>query len=136
MPDIRAELSLKNKYWIEKHRYYELKHFCLQYPNWKAMLREFYGIENPKFPRVGFSPNVSDPVLWTVEKREVYHNKIDLVERAAKQTSDEVSDYILKAVTEGLAYENLRLMHGLPCGREMWYELYRKFFYILHCSRK
>lgn len=26
------ELSEKNPYWIERHRYYELKHFCLQYP--------------------------------------------------------------------------------------------------------
>lgn len=32
---IRPELSEKNKYWLEKHRYYELKHFCLQYPLWK-----------------------------------------------------------------------------------------------------
>lgn len=28
---IRPELSEKNPYWIERHRYYELKHFCLQY---------------------------------------------------------------------------------------------------------
>ena len=27
---IRPELSEKNPYWIERHRYYELKHFCLQ----------------------------------------------------------------------------------------------------------
>lgn len=32
---IHPELSKKNTYWIEKHRYYELKHFCLQYPIWK-----------------------------------------------------------------------------------------------------
>lgn len=32
---LRAELSEKNPYWMEKHRYYELKHFCLQYPIWK-----------------------------------------------------------------------------------------------------
>ena len=32
---IRAELSKNNKYWISKHRYYELKHFCLQYPEWQ-----------------------------------------------------------------------------------------------------
>ena len=33
--EIRPELSEKNPYWIGKHRYYELKHFCLQYPIWK-----------------------------------------------------------------------------------------------------
>ena len=32
---LRSELSSKNKYYIDKHRYYELKHFCLQYPEWK-----------------------------------------------------------------------------------------------------
>ena len=32
---LRSELSPKNKYYIDKHRYYELKHFCLQYPEWK-----------------------------------------------------------------------------------------------------
>lgn len=37
---LRAELSEKNPYWIEKHRYYELKHFCLQYPIWKK--RNFF----------------------------------------------------------------------------------------------
>lgn len=35
---IRAEVSESNPYWIEKHRYYELKHFCLQYPTWKRKL--------------------------------------------------------------------------------------------------
>lgn len=27
--EIRPELSEKNPYWIGKHRYYELKHFCI-----------------------------------------------------------------------------------------------------------
>ena len=31
----RAEVSKKNKYYISKHRYYELKHFCLQYKEWE-----------------------------------------------------------------------------------------------------
>ena len=26
---IRPELSEKNQYWIDKHRYYELKHLCI-----------------------------------------------------------------------------------------------------------
>lgn len=41
---IRAELSEKNPYWIEKHRYYELKHFCLQYPIWKKIYRSLDGL--------------------------------------------------------------------------------------------
>lgn len=37
---IRPEISEKNKFWIDRHRYYELKHFCLQYPNWKSRRSE------------------------------------------------------------------------------------------------
>ena len=33
---IRPEISQKNPYWIPKHRYYELKHFVMQYPAWVA----------------------------------------------------------------------------------------------------
>lgn len=60
---IRPELSKKNRNWIEKHRYYELKHFCMQYNIWKQtyvslgglaskpeateMLRNKYSMSNP-----------------------------------------------------------------------------------------
>lgn len=35
---IRAEISKKGKWWISKHRYYELKHYCLQYKEMKEEL--------------------------------------------------------------------------------------------------
>ena len=35
----RAEVSKRNKYYISKHRYYELKHFCLQYSEWTKAVR-------------------------------------------------------------------------------------------------
>lgn len=37
---VRADISKKNAYWIDKHRYYELKHFCLQYPIWAKTYAE------------------------------------------------------------------------------------------------
>ena len=44
--EIRPELSEKNPYWIGKHRYYELKHFCLQYPIWKKAYNALLGLSN------------------------------------------------------------------------------------------
>ena len=41
---IRPEITKKNKYWIEKHRYYELKHFCLQYPIWRKAYAALDGL--------------------------------------------------------------------------------------------
>ena len=38
---LRPELSPKNKYHIDKHRYYEHKHFCLQYTEWKKSYSTF-----------------------------------------------------------------------------------------------
>lgn len=43
---IRPELSEKNPYWIEKHRYYELKHFCLQYPIWRKAYASLNGFNS------------------------------------------------------------------------------------------
>ena len=42
--DIRPEVSQKNPFWIGKHRYYELKHFCLQYPIWKRARSSLDGL--------------------------------------------------------------------------------------------
>ena len=39
---IRNEISKKNKWYIGKHRYLELKHFCLQYPEWKEEYHRLY----------------------------------------------------------------------------------------------
>lgn len=33
--NVRPEVSKKSKYYISRHRYYELKHLCLQYPELK-----------------------------------------------------------------------------------------------------
>ena len=138
MTDIRAELSPKNKYWIEKHRYYELKHFCLQYLTWKRAYNAIDGTIPHPFEQMIFSKTneIQDPVTRCVEAREIFLERIILVENCAKATDPELWDYILKAVTRELAYENLRTVYDLPCGREMWYQLYRKFFFILHNSRK
>lgn len=44
--DIRPEVSQKNPFWIGKHRYYELKHFCLQYPIWKRARSSLDGLSS------------------------------------------------------------------------------------------
>ena len=136
MTDIRPQLSSKNPYWIDRHRYYELKHFCLQYKTWKRFCREIDGIKSQNFSEQVFSKNVSNPVIYAVEKREEYAGKIMLVENAAKKASPELFNYILKAVTEDVSYENLRNFYQMPASKELYYDLYRRFFWYLDASRK
>lgn len=54
---IRPELSEKNPYWIERHRYYELKHFCLQYPIWKKAYAALDGLSRRPSDMEVFSKN-------------------------------------------------------------------------------
>lgn len=71
---IRPEVSAKIKYWLSKHRYYELKHFCLQYPEWKRVYHDLDGLPARSasvtgFTRGGQTPN---PTALYAEARIYY----------------------------------------------------------------
>lgn len=134
---IRPEVSRQNKYHISKHRYYELKHFCLQYPDWKRSYQALnYTIANPAVNDICIrSDRETDMVSKLVETRLYYASKLDLIEKAAFATDPIIGPYILKAVTEGISYEILKVRENVPCGKDAYYELYRRFFWLLHRSR-
>lgn len=94
---IRPEIRNDNEWHISKHRYYELKHFCLQYGEWRGEDRK---------------------------NRE-------LVRHICDETDPCIGRYIFKAVTRGYSYAYLRTTLGMPCGRSMYYDRYRKFFWLL-----
>lgn len=130
---IRPELSIKNKYRIDKHRHYELKHFCLQYPEWKRAYASFDDVSMPlsTIERVSTSNLPGDPTAKRALMKTHYAEKIDLIEKAAMETDRYLCDYILKAVTENLSYSHLKSKLGIPCGKDMYYDRYRKFFWLL-----
>lgn len=135
---IRPEISEKNKYWIDRHRYYELKHFCLQYPIWK---KAYLSLD-------GFSKRTNE--LGTVTKNNIptnitekcaisktfYSERIDMVERASKEADPDLYNYILKAVTEDVSFNYLKTVLGIPCSRDTYYDRYRRFFWLLSKERE
>lgn len=130
---VRAELSEKNKYYIDKHRYYELKHFCLQYPTWKKLHSEIDGLVSCTYDPVRFSKSniPSDPTSKLAEERLLYLDRMKIVEQTAIAADSDLASYILKAVTEGLSYTYLKTKLEMPCGRDMYYDRYRRFFWLL-----
>jgi hypothetical protein len=134
---IRAEISPKNKYHIDKHRHYELKHFCLQYPNWRKEYASYsdIGPNLSSFEQLYSGGHRSDPVANWAVKRAYYKEKIDLIEKIAKETDYILYKYILKAVTEGLSYTYLRTILQMPCSKDHYYTLYRRFFWLLSNER-
>lgn len=133
---IRPELSENSRYFITRHRYYELKHFCLQYPHWQKqyILLSGYGRKPELYPRVNHS-NIDDPTARIAEEKAYYSNRMDTVKKAATETDEILGDYILKAVTEGLSYDVLKLRLNIPCGKDTYYDLYRRFFWLLDKRR-
>jgi hypothetical protein len=134
---IRPEISVKNKYWIDKHRHYELKHFCLQYPMWK---KAYAGCDDSSISMstIDYIPSSNlpgDPTAKRAMLKAHYGKKIDLIEKAARDADKYLYEYILKAVTENLSYTYLRTKLSIPCGKDMYYDRYRRFFWLLSESR-
>ena len=134
---IRPEVSKNNKYWISKHRHYELKHFCLQYPEWK---RAYVDLQNNNMPvasieRLPVSNLPNDPTAIRAIVTAYYKERIDLIEKVAMEADKYLFVYILKGVTEELSYPKLKAKYKIPCGRDMYYDRYRRFFWLLSEAR-
>lgn len=134
---IRPELSMKNQYWIEKHRYYELKHFCLQYPIWKKAYLALDGLSKRPSDLAAFSQTngLGNPTERCAEARMAYADKMAMVEQTALATDAELASYILQAVTIGLSYDTLKARLEIPCCKDTYYNLYRRFFWLLSKKR-
>lgn len=128
---IRPEISRKNKYWIDRHRHYELKHFCLQYPEWKRAYYSSPGISSSLANEPSGNDSHGDPTAKLAMRKVGYMERIELIERIAEEADKDLRDYILKGVTEGLSYTYLRTKMNMPCSRDMYYDRYRKFFWLL-----
>lgn len=127
---IRAAISEKNPYFISKHRYYELKHFCLQYPEWKHMRDSYDGYRS-----IDISSDRSVTEAQAIA-RAYYSERIDMVELAAFETAPEIASAIIAGVSEGVSFDILSARSEVPCGKDYYYEAYRRFFWILDKKRK
>lgn len=132
---IRPELSIKNKYWIDKHRHYELKHFCLQYPEWKRAYAACDGLGASSIGDGIRNNEPGDPTAKQAMRKTYYLERIKLIERVAMEADQVLYNYILKAVTEELSYTYLKSKLKIPCGKDMYYDRYRRFFWLLSNSR-
>ena len=134
---IRPEISTKNKYYIDKHRYYELKHFCLQYGEWKKAYLACTDsvIHTSTYSDTTGSCTTSDLTAKYAMKRVFYGNRLKLIERTAMEADEYLWHYILRAVTEGLSFTYLKTTLNIPCGKDMYYDRYRRFFWLLSQAR-
>lgn len=123
----------ERKYNISKHRFAEVYHFCLQYPEWKDELKyktdNLNGVQITDMPT---SHSNESSVETLAIRRATLESKCKVIEQTAIETDPEIYQYILKAVTnEFISYNYLYTVMGIPCSRNTWYERRRKFYYLL-----
>lgn len=98
---------MTNKYELSKHRYYELKHWCLQYPEWQKLYSEVHGL--------GDGDTTSKDGIRLAE----LYTKMLLVERVCKLADADIWEELLRTVTKG--------SKEIPSTSY----IYKKFFWLL-----
>lgn len=134
MTKIRPVLSTKNKFYISKHAFYAAYHFAMQYSEWKLEYESLIssavrGIDYEKDNTGGSFEG--DSTSRIAIKTAPLKRNLDLINSLAVLAGDDLSQYILQAVTiEGVTYNYLR-QRGMPCSRNEFYLRRRKFYYLL-----
>ena len=72
-----------------------------------------------------------DPVYKVTSEIFSLEEKCKKVAQAIDTLEPWIQPYILKAVTKGLSFTQLKTMQDIPCERDTYYTRYRKFFYEL-----
>ena len=133
---IRPEVSKKNEFYIDRHRYYELKHYCLQYRSWEKDLQTINLYPRQALDRIAYHPESIDPVLKLVEARMYYTHRINQLKVIAEEIDPVIGPCVLEGVTTNTSYEKLRAWIDIPCCKDYYYTVYRKFFWLLDRYRK
>lgn len=133
-----SEVSKRSKWYVPKYRYLELKYFCLQYIDWKRraawLLAASYGStgnQNEIHRQLEFVDRTAELAM----ELAALNSKISLVEKMVFESDESIAPWLLKGVTEGASFVKLKSLYDIPCERDMYYDRYRKFFWLLDRSQ-
>jgi len=131
LPNVRP--INEKKYQISKHRFCELYNFCLQYNEWRAELQnKTDSVRSTVITDMPVVHGKSDSTQVLAMRRKELSDKCRLVEQTAIETDADIYPYLLKAVTnEGISYNFLKEIMNIPCGKDMYYDRRRKFYWLL-----
>ena len=116
---------IDNEY-ISKNRYYELKYFCYQYPEWKKEKTKLKIFPGGNFGKT-ISKKQTDITCDLAVKLSNLDYKIETVDKCIAETAPEIEPWLKKCIVEGKSYDKL-VPDGVPCCREYFYKRYRLFF--------
>ena len=132
MPNVRP---LNKKYGISKHAFATAYSYCLQYPEWKEELRNLTStVKSPRITGMPGAHGEGDATMDLAGRRIELQQKIEKVEAAAMKAAggnEPLSRFLLEYVTTEGATFNWVKQKGIPCERTYFYELRRRFYWIM-----
>ena len=129
MPKER-DLKLE-QYNISANRYRELKYFCRQYREKQSQLRAMTEIGSPAMQEGRGSGKAADTTASIALRRAGLERDLQMIEQAAIEADDQIYSYLISNAVDGIPFEYL----GVPIGRRKFYEMRRKFFFILSAKK-
>lgn len=149
----KRDLKL-DEYGISKHRYRELRSFCLQYNEWRDKLKyQTDGVKGQQITGMPFTGGITDSTQCLAMLRMELEKNCEVVEQVmikaittlkkgntSKLLYDgdfqNIYDHMIKAVTnEDINYTYLDQVMNIPIGRDGFYKLRRYFYFLLDKSK-
>lgn len=140
----RAKISKKNKYWISKHRFYEIEHHCLQYKEWEDEYKTLkkQGVKGVEYDGMPHGTNVGNPTEAIGMRMAELSAKMDLIKNTVEESDRVVIEkhgkeksiykHLLVAVTnEGISYNYLNMIMDIPVSEKVYYEARRRFYWLM-----
>lgn len=135
MGNIRPKLKNNREYDLTVHEFYMAYHYALQYNEWKSKVNDIASIDTPD-PENADMPkahNISDTTFSKAVRISEYRDKMRMIEELVREVAPDIYTWLFKAVTtDNCSYENLRVYMDLPCGKNYYYAMRRKFYFLLY----
>ena len=121
-----------SKYYVPEAVHKTVVNFCRQYPLWESELNITadssraidYGKEHVQ------SSNQYDPTSKLGMRRAMISKKKQLIDSLAREIAGDLDQWLIMGVGNGLTFFQLQ-DRGIPCGKDMYYNMRQKFYYEL-----
>lgn len=117
-----------------KTRMEELVRICWQY---RDMAEELDSLATtaPEHDGMPRGTGISDPTHAAAVRREKLSGRVMAIERCARIAGGDCYEGLLLGVTtRGSSYNWLRMRGAIYCGRDQYYAMRAKFFYLLNLA--
>lgn len=135
----RSTVSKKSPYYVERHRYLELRQFCLQYDLWAEKKNRLYSLSTRQAIQEVLikrhHTTRSHFLEALAERLDEVSKSIELVDKALEQCDPVIAPYLKKGLTKGVSFATINAMERIPCSKDYYYNQYRRFFWVLNSIR-